>query len=374
MKYLLAALILFGISSCKREKSLEEKPLQLEQLSKGVNLVGWFSDGASPSFYKERFSKTDLDEIKHAGFTYIRIPIGRTILFQENNPSVLNTVNANYLDSAIQMAINAGLSVVLDGIHADNTIEYRIVTEPGFEDKVIAYWRAMAERYKKFDSKSVFFELFNEPFVRNDSTVWVPDNWWSKTQVKIVNEIRKITTEHYLVLTGNRTLIRGLKAAPAMKGERLIYNFHFYDPYLFTHQGSPNAGWDYIEIARDVPYPSSPEVLQPLINAVTDASLKAYLAEYGRNGYNIDSINSWISEAYMWGRENDVMMTCNEFGTYQNATPTESRARYFHDVRTILEKYHIGWAVWDYDLEFGITEVDGSKKIKGELLTALGLK
>ncbi|RXK57430.1 hypothetical protein ESA94_21090 [Lacibacter luteus] len=377
MKFLAITISLFCcfITGCKRDNSYEQPLLVPKQVTKGVNLIGWFNDGANPAVYETRFTQEVLAQIKAEGFTYIRIPVGRTVLFQEAYPAELNSTNAAYLDSAIKMAIDAGLAVMLDGIHADNFFERRIVTEAGFENKIINYWEAVVKRYKKYSSNDLFFELYNEPFVRNDSTVWVPDNWWAKTQEKIVAAIRKITTDHYLVLTGNRSFIKGLKAAPPVKGKNIIYNFHFYDPYLFTHQGSITSGWDHIEFAANVPYPSSPELVAPLINVTNDPQLKGFLTTYGNQRINKDSVDKWLSEAFDWSRANNVQLICNEFGTVKHAPPNDSRIRYFYDVRTILEKYKIGWGIWEFDLQFGIKNNNSGSTglLHPELKEALGL-
>ncbi len=377
MKFLVITLIICCcfFTGCKRDNSYEQPLLVPEQITKGVNLIGWFNDGADPAVYETRFTEEVLAELKAEGFTYIRIPIGRTILFQETNPSELKPMNAEYLDRAIQMAIDAGLAVMLDGMHADNFFERRIVTEAGFENKFIRYWEALVNRYKKYAADDLYFELYNEPYIRTDSTLWVPDNWWAKTQEKIVVALRKITTDHYLILTGNRGFIKGLKAAPPLKGKNLIYNFHFYDPYLFTHQGSMTSGWDHIEFASNVPYPSNPELVAPLINATNDYQLKGFLTTYGNQRITRDSLDRWLSDAFEWGRMNNVQLICNEFGTVQHAPPGDSRVRYFQDVRTILEKYKIGWGIWEFDLQFGIKNKRSgtSGLLDPELKEALGL-
>ncbi|MBX9782509.1 MAG: cellulase family glycosylhydrolase [Chitinophagaceae bacterium] len=78
-------------------------------LSKGVNLSNWFNDYSDPSQYNTRFTASSFQQIKSAGFTYVRVPIGNSILYNGANPSQLNTVHLQKVDAGIQSAINAGL-------------------------------------------------------------------------------------------------------------------------------------------------------------------------------------------------------------------------------------------------------------------------
>jgi endoglucanase len=42
-------------------------------------------------------------------------------------------------------------------------------------------------------------------------------------------------------------------------------------------------------------------------------------------------------------------VVANEFGVYKNYVDPTSRNAWIHDVRSVLEKYNIGWAFWGYD-------------------------
>ncbi len=92
-------------------------------LSRGINLSNWFNDYSDPSQFSNRFSDAHFALLKQLGFTYVRIPIGQFILFQQNNPSELNQVNLVYVESAVQKAINHGLAVTLNYHTASDDFE-----------------------------------------------------------------------------------------------------------------------------------------------------------------------------------------------------------------------------------------------------------
>src|SRR5690348_1841251 len=56
------------------------------ELKQGINVSNWFEDISKPSQYSNAFTPQHFIEIKKLGFTYVRIPIGRTVLFQPSNP------------------------------------------------------------------------------------------------------------------------------------------------------------------------------------------------------------------------------------------------------------------------------------------------
>jgi len=133
----------------------------------------------------------------------------------------------------------------------------------------------------------------------------------------------------------------------------VIYNFHFYEPFLFTHQGA-NWSWYAVVPIRDLPYPSDPENVKPTLKLISDSEIQGYIREYGEERWNLDRLDQRISAAAAWGEKYRVRVICNEFGVYRLVAPKESRAQWLHDVRTLFEQHGIGWAMWDYSDSFGM--------------------
>ena len=87
---------------------------------------------------------------------------------------------------------------------------------------------------------------------------------------------RILTANHYIIVgaegwNGKSNL---LSVTSPYSEQNIIYNFHTYDPFLFTHQGASWAGWEPAVTARAVPYPPKQSVIDSLIKATTVQSLK----------------------------------------------------------------------------------------------------
>jgi len=350
------------------------------QLSKGINLSNWFEDASSPDEYNNLFTPEHFRTIKKSGFTYVRIPIGRTILFQPANPSVLNPTNLLYVDKAVKMATDAGLAVLMD-YHPSpdyNMNERQLFNNPSAINAFVLYWKAVATYFKKYSPSQIFFEVYNEQHAAKLNSQLDQWQWWWPQQQKIVETIREITAQHYIIVGAEGySNISYLIANKPYSVPRIIYNFHFYQPYVFTHQGASWIDNSIYPLLHSVPYPSTPQNVAPLIAETSDTAAKNILATYGSIGYNVNFLDNVIKEASDWAHAYHVPLICDEFGVYKKYAPTPDRLRYLHDVKSIFDKYNIGWAMWDFDGKFGfVTYPSGNRQnivADESVLNALGL-
>jgi len=362
------------------ENSVGTSGRALDKLAKGINLSNWFNDFSDKSQFGTRFTSNHFASIKAAGFTYVRLPIGPTILCEPTNISQIQPANVAAVDQAIRNITNSGLSVIID-IHAyGDAFEIRLATDPVTRSNFRMFWKNLANYFKKYDTTQVFFEIWNEPHVGAAQAVaGIDKNWWMPFQGQLIQSIREATPEHYIVAGAeNWNSWYDLTLLQPYTAKNIVYNFHFYDPYLFTHQGADWSGPPYSNL-RNVPYPGNPQNTSALISSTTPTDIKNLLNWYGAQKYNSDSINYAIRVAYGWGLSKNVPIICNEFGVYKAYTPAESRLKYHQDVRNALVKYKMGWAVWDYDEGFGLADYPTSTRTgvptwNDPLLTVLGLK
>jgi aryl-phospho-beta-D-glucosidase BglC (GH1 family) len=153
----------------------------------------------------------------------------------------------------------------------------------------------------------------------------------------------------------------------------VIYNFHFYDPHIFTHQGATWGSyfWQWVKGLR---YPSSPESAAKVAASVPDAVDRLAVIRYGQDHWDAARIDAEITQVAEWARQRGVPVVCNEFGVYRAYADPHDREAWIHDVRTALERHGMGWTMWDYSGSFGVvTKKDGRSTPDEFTLRALGL-
>jgi endoglucanase len=122
-----------------------------------------------------------------------------------------------------------------------------------------------------------------------------------------------------------------------------------------------------------VPYPSDPEAARKAAALVPDPVHRLAVVRYGASHWNAARIDADIGQVVEWARKWDVPVICNEFGVYRKAVDPSDRAAWIADVRTTLERYGIGWTMWDYSGGFGVvTKQNGQAVPDGATIRALG--
>ena len=350
----------------------------LSLLSRGINLNDWFTPWAQPDAYMDAFHPEEAAFLKHAGFTVCRLPLAPDLLFDRNDPGVLSS-NLRYVDHSVRLLLKAGLAVILDPIHgssSDTAWERRLAHEPAFLTKVEIYWTALARHYAKFSSDRIFFEVMNEPHLT--AVEKISPDWWTAVQQALVAAIRKGAPFNTIIATGEKWgSIDGLVELKPLPERNVVYSFHWYEPFTFTHQGAAWTGPIQAEL-HDVPYPSSPGAVDSLAASLADSRARQQVLNYGKERWDINKIRAGLARASAWGQRNKVPVFCGEFGSYRKASSENDRVRWLHDVRRVLESLGIGWAMWDYETDFGLVTFSEpfwrrGPRVDTDYLRALGL-
>lgn len=353
-------------------------------LAKGINLTHWFwlpiggeKNFGTPDF----FTADDAKAIAKAGFTCVRLPVDPTRLFS-STAGIVNTGVAKKLDKAIDTITEAGLAVVIDlhalGTQSEDQYDKALIddTKPvgkKAQEAVLKNWTALAKHLATRDPAKVYLELLNEPIFEKK-----PERW-PQVQSLLLAAVRAEAPGHTIILTGvNYSSIDGLVSLPEplTADDNVIYTFHFYEPHTFTHQGatwgSPN--W---ALLTGLPYPSSPELVKDIAEKITDRSARAEAEWYGKQNWNASKIDARITKAADWAKKHNAVLWCGEFGVI-NKAPADSRANWLRDVRTGLDQHGIGWCMWDWAGNFGITTTakpeSGQRTLDQSILHVLGLE
>jgi hypothetical protein len=154
----------------------------------------------------------------------------------------------------------------------------------------------------------------------------------------------------------------------------VIYNFHFYDPHIFTHQGATwgSYNWHWV---KGLHYPSTPESVEQTAVNVPVPLYRLFVIRYGQDRWNAQRIEAEVNQVAEWAKQHGVPVVCNEFGVFRPFSDPKDRAAWISDLRKSLEKHGMGWAMWDYSGGFGVVTKKNGKAVPDDLtLQALGLK
>jgi endoglucanase len=343
-----------------------------EHLRHGINLSHWYSQVFDPKGYtKEHFDTYDTVQdmalIKSMGFDHVRFTLNCAPMFQRGQADRIPPDYLAMVDSAVKMILDQGLAVIID-IHPDSDFKAKLAADDAAVEQFEDFWRSLAKHYSTLEPERVFFEVLNEPEFHDRYR-------WAGVQARLVRAIREGAPNHTIIVAGaNWSAVSELLFLEPLRDANIIYNFHFYEPQIFTHQG---ATWstNFQHYLAKVPYPSTPENVQSAVTQAPDAINQLVIVQYGLDRWNADRVNGEIALAATWGKRWNVPVTCNEFGVYRAAVAPQDRLAWIHDVRTALEKNGMGWTMWDYAGGFSVVvNKDGTRVPDEATLVALGLK
>lgn len=379
LRHYLAAVLFLCFLLAAQISSAENAPAQInstvpasrmEHLRHGINLSEWFAQVYDPRGYtKEHFqdwvTSSDIALIKSAGFDHVRLSVNPQPIMDAQRRGA-GAEYLGYLDHAMKMILDAGLAVELD-MHPDSDFKARLAKEDDAVERFADFWRMVAGHYSSWDAERIFFEILNEPEMHD------PYRWYG-VEAKLAAAIRQSAPANTIIAPGaNWDDDSDMIFLEPLRDTNVIYVFHFYEPHIFTHQGATWGSY-YWRWLKGLHYPSSPENAAQVAAAVPEAVHRLDVIRYGQDHWDGERVEAEINQAAEWARQNGVPMVCNEFGVFRNFSDPDDRARWISDVRTSLERHHIGWAMWDYSGGFGVaTKKDGKATLDPKTVQALGL-
>jgi aryl-phospho-beta-D-glucosidase BglC (GH1 family) len=258
------------------------------------------------------------------------------------------------------------LAVILD-IHPTSEYKAQLFEGSAGVANFTALWRALAAHFAAADPERVFFEIMNEPEQQDPFR-------WQGIEATVADAIRQAAPRHTIIAAGAHwSGLQDLLALEPLADPNVIYTFHDYEPFPFTHQG---ATWTTADVRpeRAIPYPSTPDNIAPKLDQEPNLSGQFFLDTYGEDRWDDARVENTIAFAAKWAALHHVPVYCGEFGVLREFAPPPDRAQWLHDMRVAFEKNHIGWAMWDYQTNFGIvTKQNGVTTPDQDVLEALGL-
>ena len=309
---------------------------------KGVNLGGWMSQcDYSPERLDNFITEPDFARIAGWGFDHVRLPVDYDVI--QNRDGSMKPDGLERVDNALALCRKYSLNMVLD-LHKTQGFSFDAgEREDGFfdssdqQEKYYAVWDCFARRYGD-QHEHVIFDLLNE--VTEEE--YLPH--WKRISRECLDRIRANAPETYVLLGSYRwNSAQTIPELDAPYDDHVIYNFHFYEPHEFTHQG---AYWE-------APY--------------RDISGRYTYAE---SGASPSYFEEFLAPALEKAAKEGCELYCGEYGVI-DVVPPEEAVKWFRDLHQVFERHGIGRCLWSYkQMDFGLSDarMDG---VREELLALL---
>ena len=313
-----------------------------DSFGNGVNLAGWLEAGwLGASYpYLDTYTFEDFEHFQEIGIEIIRMPVIFEWLADSDPPYSLEEEHVAYalVDSIIAWCQQLELPLIIDNHHGRDLHDGNYLLETA---RIAGVWKNLALKYGSLNPEQFFFELRNEPTntISNENLRYVLQH--------VIDTVRTYAPEHTLIVGANWWNAGwSLIETEPYADQNIIYTYHNYDPFDFTHQG-----FTWSNNPAGVEFPRNQGEIENIVNAI--AAVKA------------------------WSEMHDVPVYLGEFGvsTWADAN---SRCNWINVMGGALDSQSMPWFYWDmkhfYDA-FGIfsetlTEPDSLLPCFGE---ALGL-
>ncbi|MHC4190065.1 MAG: glycoside hydrolase family 5 protein [Planctomycetota bacterium] len=337
--------IVFPLNSTSDEGDVSGNTKLVEiPFKRGVNLTPWFQYISSVRQIQfTKFTKQDFINIKSLDCDVIRLPIDLHIMTNGEPDYTIDPLFYYYLDQVIEWAEDLGLHLILDNHTGSSAVD----TSPDIGNILVPVWTQMAQHYKD-RSNLIYYEVLNEPHGISDTT-------WNDIQKDVIDAIRAVDQTHTIIVTpAGWNGDRNLKDMPVYADDNLIYTFHFYEPFLFTHQG---ASWTNpsLESLAGVPFPYD-AARMPDFPPEFEGTWAGYrMANYHNNG-TVEHVKELIDIYADFQATRNVPLFCGEFGVIMSNSDNEDRVYWYSVMRNYLEEKGIAWTMWGYKEGFGLFE------------------
>ena len=323
---------------------------------KGVNLGGWISQFKEydVNHFKSFITEKDIREIASLGFDHVRVPVDYNVLEDEQG-NVMES-GFRYLEDCRAWAEKYNLNMLIDlhecfGYSFDplkkDMDRKRFFYDKDLQDRFFRLWRTIAGRFKDYPDQVAF-----EPL--NEVVLFEVKDAWNDILARYIKLIRSIAPKSYIVVGGvfyNSVMTVKMLNVPV--DERIVYNFHCYEPTVFTHQGAYWQETMPLDFRISYPRPVSEYRAkhEEIFNDKDSAVFMDGVTEMGEGFFE-----RIFEPALRKARQDGVALYCGEYGVIDKAD-NESKILWLLDINRAFDKYNIGRALWNYkEKDFGLVD------------------
>jgi len=323
---------------------------------KGVNLGGWISqfDKYDVKHFEEFITKKDIEYIASLKFDHVRVPVDYNVL-EDEDANIIES-GFEYLENCRIWCEEYGLNMLIDlhecyGYSFDplkkDMDRKKFFFDKDLQERFFKLWDEIAKRFGKYPNQVAF-----EPL--NEVVLYEVYNEWNGICAEYIKRMRALAPDTYIIIGGvryNNVLSVPLIDVPI--DDKIVFNFHCYEPMVFTHQG---AYWvDFMPSDFRIAYPMTKEEYRKASLELTDDLAGAIFAEnVGEIG--VQFFEDIFKPAIDYARKKDVALYCGEYGVIDLAD-NENKLRWLKDIHTCFTENGIGHALWNYkEKDFGIVD------------------
>lgn len=320
----------------------------------GINLGGWISqfDRYDVHHFETFITKDDIKNIANMGYDHVRVPVDYNVLEDDDG----NTIESGftYLKKCREWCEEYRLNMLIDlhecfGYSFDplkkDMDRKKFFYDDNLQARFFNLWTKIAECFKDYQNQ-IAFEPLNEVVLEEVADAW------NQIVAQYIKLMRNIVPEAYLVIGG--VCYNNVLSVPLIKVPdtyKIVYNFHCYEPMIFTHQG---AYW-----VEDMPHDfriGYPKTLAEYRSKSTELSkaLAGAVFKEGISEIGIKFFTDIFQPAIETAIKDDVPLYCGEYGVIDLAAKAD-KDRWLNDINTAFDQFNIGHALWNYkEKDFGI--------------------
>ena len=288
--------------------------------------------------FAEYITERDVEYIASLGMDHVRLGFDQIVI--ERAPYEYREEIFTILDKFVSWCEKYSLNIVFNlhkaiGNYCDIQEDLQLLDSDALQDRFVALWVEFEKRYSQ--KKGIAFELLNE-------VLDVDPEKWNNLAEKTLREIRRLNPTRRVII--GCTCWNAPYKLPFLRlydDENVIYTFHSYEPFEFTHQQGVLQEKP-LYYNRKMPYPCDIERYRDY-RRVTCNNNSAYP---NFEKMDIEVLRHALAPAIAFTKAHpDKILWCGEFGTIRHANITW-RENWMRDMIKILKENEIPYCVWNY--------------------------
>lgn len=284
-------------------------------------------------------TKKDIAYIGSMGLDHIRVGFDQIVV--EESPYVYRERIFRKLDEFIGWCEKYHLNIVLNlhkaiGNYCDIQENVQLLDNEELQNRFVALWLEFERRYHQ--KSKIAFELMNE--IRD-----VNPEKWNKLADRTLKAIREKNPNRWVVIGSTCwNSPDKLKYLHVYNDPYVVYTFHNYAPFEFTHQQGVLQA-DPLYYNRKMDYPSTDMERYRDYERVVHGNNHAYA---NIKAIDKEFLRGILQPAFDFVRNNpDAILWAGEFGTIRHAR-MECREAWMADMISLLKENGIPYCVWNY--------------------------